>query len=216
MGTPDDLLHYRLQLLQDVRALEAGIGRAATEKDKYLEEIATLNAQVKQFSTVLVAAGFDGAAGNSSTSHSAPVAVASLGGTKGRPSTSGAASAATAAASSIPQSLQEQAVVTQAELYANVDVMDPSIKDEESLHRLLASLQKSEKEMNDVLAALQLQEKAAAKTTGAMMGATTTAGAAAIRDRASDAEVEKLKAEYEAMQVEMRRIMALSQRPLGR
>jgi DNA repair exonuclease SbcCD ATPase subunit len=210
MGTADDLLHYRLQLLQDIKALEENIGKASAERTKFTDEIDALNAEVKKFSTVLVAAGFDSAAGNSSSGTNAPLPLpSSLGGTKGR---SSASSVGASAVGSIPVTLQEEAIVTQAELYANVDVMDPLVKDEESLHRLLKSLEKSEKELAEVVERLH-------RTHSVVTAPSSTAGSGrasgAASSNAVDPEVIRLQAEHEAMQTELRRILALLQRPLG-
>lgn len=133
-ATTEDLLHWRLLLLQDIRQLESEVATLTRERTGLIEQREQLDAELRPFETVLTAAGL----------RRMPVAES--------------ASSFPPGHSPHVDPLDEAAVLATAELLSSLPVADPSVTDEETLFRLLGALEGSEKEMRT----LEARSKSAA------------------------------------------------------
>lgn len=122
-ATTEDLLHWRLLLLQDIRQLESEVAALAGERATLVDQREELDAELRPYETVLTAAGL----------RRKPVAES--------------ASSFPAGHSPRVDPLDEAAVIATAELLSALPVADPSVTDEETLFRLLSALQGAERDM---------------------------------------------------------------------
>lgn len=137
-ATTEDLLHWRLLLLQDIRQLESEVATLTSERTALVEQREELDAELRPFETVLTAAGL----------RRKPVAES--------------ASSFPPGHSPRVDPLDEAAILATAELLSALPAADPSVTDEETLFRLLGALEGSEKEMRTLEARAKSTAAAAA------------------------------------------------------
>lgn len=156
----DDLLHLRVTLLGELRELEHQIATTMHERASIAARTGQLEAEVRKHSTALVAAGYRAPGGR-----------------------------AAACPPHLPAEVREESTLVTASLYATAGVVDASVTDEESLHRLLGALQQSELELKELNSAAMDR--------------------CAVPADSDDAGAEALRTEAQVLQEELARLRSL-------